>query len=173
MKSHKAQFFSADLVLSLFLFAAILVSFFVTHGYLNRNIETQEKRNDMTLIASSVSSLLIQNGGYPENWETFDKNDINEHSVSVLGLSKNADGWNLAQAKINKFIQLNSSYDSLKDILGIKGQGYEFYVNISTVSQSYVAGIYPVNSKNVINVERFALLDGQRARVNLKVWENE
>ena len=177
--SLKGQFFSADVMLSILLFLGILTSFFATHAYVNRTIENQEVKNDMTQIASFLSSSFVETGGYPDNWETFkkddllkDKGDKDKKYVFAIGLSKNADGWNLNQKKIDKFVELNSSYDFLKDTLGVKGAGYEFYVSISTVSKSYVAGIYPTKAENVINVERFVLLEGQRARFNLKVWEN-
>ncbi len=180
MLLRKGQFFSADIMLSVFLFLTILTSFFSTHSYLNNIIENQEVKNDMTQIASSLSSVLIETGGYPDNWETFkvsdlleDKGDKDKKYVFAFGLSKNADGWNLHQKKIDRFVELNSSYDFLKDNLGIKGSGYEFYVNISTLSKSYVVGVYPTKAENVINIERFVLLEGKRARFNLKVWENE
>lgn len=168
MLSHKGQFFSADIMFSVLLFLTILTSFFATHAYLNENIKNQEVKNDMTMITNSLSSLLISTQGYPSNWETF--GNINKNTVPALGLSKNADRWNLDQDKLNKLVQLNSSYNELKEILGIKGAGYEFYMNISTLSNSYIIGIYPANAETVINTERFVLLEGKRARFNLKVW---
>jgi len=128
---HKGQFFSVDIFLSVLLFLTILTSFFATHSYLNRTIESQEVKNDMTLIANSLSSSLVDTGGYPDNWETFDSSNINKNTVPALGLSRNTDGGSLDQDKVNKLVQLNSSYSNLKDILGIKGGGYEFYLKIS------------------------------------------
>lgn len=177
--SHKGQFFSADVMLSILIFLTILISFFSTHAYFNRTVENQEVENDMSQIAISLSSLLVETGGYPDNWETFkkddllkDKGDKDKKYVFAIGLSKNADGWNLNQKKIDKFVELNSSYNFLKDTLGVKGAGYEFYANVSVPSKSYVVGVYPTKAENVVNVERSVLVEGQRGKFNLKVWEN-
>lgn len=171
LRFGKGQFFSVDLIIAVIIIMITLLVILGANDQINTTIIQKELNNDMLMISSSVSSLLISTSGNPINWEEL--NDINSESVYALGLSNNVDGWNLDQAKVDKFVNLNSSYNELKNILGIRGPGYEFYVNISDYTNGFIIGIEPSNAENIVNIERFVLLEGVKAVLKLQVWNHE
>lgn len=170
----RGQFFSVDMIIAVVIFGIILISFFSINQYVNRHINSEERKNDLFTIAAYASSSLVETPGNPGEWYTYSNKDIEEgedkKKVYSIGLSKNIDGWNLQQEKIDKLVELNESYDSLKNLLGVKGPGYELFVNVSYSGGQHIAGIFPNKAENIVSIERGALLNNQRAKVNVKVW---
>ena len=173
----RGQFFSVDMLIAVVIFGIILISFFSINQYVNRHINNEERKNDLFAIAAYASSSLVETPGNPGEWYTYSNEDIEEgkdkKKVHSLGLSRNIDGWNLQQEKIDKMVALNESYDSLKNLLGVKGPGYELFVNVSYSGGQHIAGVFPNKAENIISIERYALLNNQRAKVSVKVWAHE
>ncbi len=174
---RKGQFFSVDLVIGGALFLFILLSVYTAYNGFSLHVRNQELNNDLFAIGYYVSSSLIETSGEPYDWETknYDGGQGGEkvkEDIFSLGLSQNRDGWVLDQYKINKFVELNQSYNDVKDVLGVRGPGYELFVNVSSSGNQYVFGIAPKNAENIVNVDRFGLLNGAEAKINVKVWQH-
>lgn len=171
-----SQIFSVDAIIAMSAFILILVSSAWAWDSVRSRIYLSEQRNDMEFVAASAISVLIEKPGDPDNWHklaTFD-----ESSISSLGLT-NGVPWVLDTDKAAKLEELSaddSDYVRMKEILGIKGPGYEFFLNITIYEngfgQSYEIGRNPVAAKEVVVLQR-TMASERWAKVVFKVWSTQ
>ena len=169
------------LIIASGIFIVVLLSIAWAWDYSNEKISIDERRNDLEIIARNALDSLIKTEGDPGSWNELAEADFNENNVYSLGLVKNNFGQNVLDSdKIQKLVDLEATkYGTFKKILGILGPGYEFELKVSiwagsSYSDTYTIGLTPIaNTKNIVNIDRFVLLDGDFAKINIKVWENE
>jgi hypothetical protein len=175
IRGKEAQLFSADMLLAIIIFVMILVSVMWLSDFLNEKIRYDENRRMMGITAGYAMSSLVETPGSPDNWETFSTSYFNETNVRSLGLAdKGYGGWQLDTAKVARLSTLGSSkYDEIRDMIGLRGSGYEYYLTISPASGSAVAiGILPeANSTNIIVASRGAMMNSSYTNVSLFLWE--
>jgi hypothetical protein len=123
----------------------------------------------MNILARDVSSILVSSEGDPSNWNVL---EFNETNVRAIGLV--SEPWLLDKDKIVALY--NADYNISKKILGILGPNYNYEIMISkwnntAYSLEYQIGEPVGNAEFVIVNSRYALLDGNWAKVNLKIWK--
>jgi len=167
----KAQIFSLDAVIAIGMFILILLSTALIWNYSREKIAIEETRNDMEIIARNALSVLIETTGKPSNWTDYTFNPTNIYSLGI------ADEFLvLSQTKINSLSL--ADYSTTKTILGILGPNYEFRLNIdvwngTAYASNYTIGLLPDSTASeVVNIERFALLDNIWAKANIKLWKS-
>ena len=194
---RKAQLFSMDIIFAIASFILILLTVAVVWDNSHEKIINTEARNDLELLSHRAFSLLLNSPGNPENWTTLQAADFNASNLLSLGIAKSCSSNNLDQIEKAKScgitadssLQLDSSkisyldtndaslYSAYKTILGISGPNYEFLLQIrpfngTGYSAAYTIGSAPLNATNVVNMERFALLNNQWTLVNMQVWRH-
>ena len=175
--NKKSQIFSLDMLIAMLAFITILVSSIVIWDYSQETINSKERRNELELASMNVLSTLIETPGIPSNWSDFPIQEFNESNVHAIGLAKNNSlglshkgSWEIDQKKLH---YLNSStYEQAKKILGLAG--FEFDLTIKIYNGSDYAFDYSVsgnitNAPDITKLRRYALMDGQRAELILKV----
>jgi hypothetical protein len=194
---REGQIFSVDIVIAVGIFLVILITSIWTIDYSREKIYLSEKRNDMELIARNVLSILIEKEGKPSNWSAMSPSEFNSTNVDSIGLATgnsingydtmwnsnpgggNKNGsWQLDINKVSMFASMNDTkYNhTYKKLLGIIGVGYEFEINISIWNGSgyqlnYTIGVSPKNASNIINIQRFAMINRSWSRFDLRLWE--
>lgn len=194
---NKAQFFSVDIVVAILLFITILISSIYIWDYSKEKIFLSEKSNNLNLLARNTLNALVETTGNPSNWSFIAENEFNESNILSLGLLKSSSlnnynqrekarsgalGCNnLAILDKNKIETLsnynNTKYETQKKILGLLGPNYNFELQIkkwngTAFGINYTIGISPTNeSRNIVRLDRFALLDDEYTDVTIKVWE--
>ena len=194
---NKAQFFSVDLVVAILLFITIIISSIYIWDYSKERIFLAEKRNNLNLLARNTLSSLVETSGNPSNWSSIPETEFNENNILSLGLLKSHSLNNYDQIKKsrsgalglnnlaildkNKIETLsnfnNTKYETQKKILGLLGPNYNFELQIKKWNETafeinYNIGIPPTNeSRNIVRLDRFALLDDEYVNVIIKVWE--
>ena len=179
--NRKSQIFSLDILIAMLAFITILVSSIIIWDYSTETINIKERRNELESASMNVLSLLIETTGIPSNWSNFAIQDFNESNVHAIGLAKNnslglsySGPWEIDQKKI---YYLNSStYERTKKILGLAG--FEFDLTLKIYNGSDYASNYSVSgnitdASDITKLRRYALMDGQRAELILKVARNE
>ena len=168
---NKAQIFSLDAVIAIGIFILILLSAALVWNYSREKISIEETRNDMEIIARNSLAVLIETKGNPTNWTDY---DFNQTDIYSLGL---ADEFLLLNStKINSLS--SADYSTAKTILGILGSNYEFRLNIDTWNgasyiSNYTIGTAPnATASEVVNIERFVLLDDLWAKTTMKLWKS-
>jgi len=167
---NRAQVFSLDLVIAFLVFIGILLSSFVIGDYTTENLEQREIRTELELASIYALSALIETPGVPANWSSDPSN------LTSLGISKNNsysltfDGpWVIDEKKI--FSLNESNYNQTKSSLGL--DAYNFSVTLNTYNGSEYTFNYSlganVSGDEVLQLRRYALLNGDWAEVILKV----
>ena len=67
--SKKSQLFSLDLVVSLVVFLAMVVFLITVWNVSSLRLEEKRGSQELELLAFSISDLLVESKGIPENWE--------------------------------------------------------------------------------------------------------
>ena len=196
-KNKKAQIFSLDLIIAVIIFITVIIFISATLDYSNRKINIQENVNDIDFVAENAISSLVENEGNPSNWSLINVNDFNETNVFSLGLGKSLnfnkddssvksksmslnknDYLNLDSVKIDRLNTLNATkYIEIKNILGIKGSGYEFELiiknwNGNSYDTKYDIGKFSNNNVDfIVKKSRFSLIENNITLVELKIWK--
>jgi len=162
----KAELFSSDFMISIFLFFSVLVIITVYYQNLQTDVYETSNRNDMYSKAINIASLLATTGGYPHGW--------NSTTVKIIGL------YDEGKFNLTKFEYLknNTNYQTAKIMLGTGA--YDFYISLKNISGNvieksqsydYSYGSYPSNSEQTILVKRLGVvnLNGNSTKVTLEV----
>ena len=177
MSRNKAQVFSLDFVIALMLFIVILI---VSEWAWSTSVEKiyfTEGRNDLEILARNAASLLVQNVGDPPNWQNL--SDFNTTNISALGFAKNRP-WFIDEGKVSRLTSLNNTnYSEYKKLLGIRGPGYEFHLNVSKFNKTAfndlaIIGESPnASAESVVKIDRIVLSgdDKNWTKITMKVWK--
>ena len=195
--NKRGQIFSLDLIIAMLMFIVVIILIFQILDYSNNKIGLEESANDISIIAGNAISSLTETEGNPNNWSLISLNDFNESNVFSLGLAKNSNFNNqdssvkgksmssnnngyivLDKNKISRLSSLNNTkYNEIRNILGIKGPGYEFLLSVKNWNgNSYDTikniGRYPDdNAGIVVKKNRMGLIENNITLVEFRVWK--
>jgi hypothetical protein len=161
--NRRSQIFSLDMILGMIVFVFILISAFWAWHITENRINYIRDIRDMTVIAKYSTNELVTSRGFPSRWQYV--SNISE--IKSIGLVEYEE--NIASIeKISKLIYLGKEkYNETKELLGIKGSGYEFYLEIGENS----TGLPYQSSRDVVAVDRAMILtNGSIINIKMKVW---
>ena len=167
----KAQIFTLDMIVATGIFILVLLSTAALWDYSREKIRAEEMRNDLEIMARSALSALVETEGSPSDWAA---QPFTAADIQSLGLAD--EFLVLNQTKISNLSSAN--YTIAKTLLGIPGPGYEFRLDIDTwngtaYAANHTIGLVPnTSATEVVNVERFTLLDDKWAIVEIKIWKS-
>lgn len=197
MKNTRGQIFTFDLLVATAIFLVILL---ITNWAWSTSAEkmaTIERRSDIETISRSALAALVDTEGIPANWSKLSASSFDESTVQMLGLASSQSKSlgdstqrvrtsalglqgvsTLERTKIAALKTLEGTrYDTIKNILGIRGPQYEFHLQVSEwngtgfASTTSVGLIPGSNASQVVRLDRFALINDTRAQLTLKVWQ--
>lgn len=142
MRANKSQMFSIDLMISLVFFVIILLSIAWAWEFSREKMSLAERRNNMNLLAMFSLSALIETPGNPTNWSDLENDDFDESTMKSLGFASSAiSPWILDHDKIQKLFELRQTkYETIKNLLGLRGPGYEFNIKVQMVGGFLIPG---------------------------------
>lgn len=134
--------FSADIVIALMIFIFILMSIAWVWDFSTEKIRLDERRNNMNLISMQSLTSLIQTRGEPADWHFLPEEEFNASNVASLGLvGTTLSAWELDEYKIKKLYEYNQTkYETVKEMLGLRGSGYDFSIKLSKVGGFILPG---------------------------------
>ena len=160
----KAEVFSSDFIIGLFLFLIAIVMFEMFYTNLSAEIGDYKIRSDLHSKANSISETLVTSPGFPEDW--------NSSNVEIIGL------FDSGLVNLTKFDRMKElEYYAMKNKLGLGG--YNLYVHITNSTGSalndYAYGIKEDgNAEQVFYVKRLCLINYSgnitKAILNVGVW---
>lgn len=157
--SLKGQLNSLDLMLAIVIFV-FLLSFVILFRFVDvLDLDKSLTKNKLEADALSLSDALIKSQGVPYNWEK------NSSNVQMIGLVSSPNVLNSEKLQIFT----NMSYTNATQVLGLSSQFY-FYVEDLEENRLYETGNSTLSDKS-ISITRFAILNGEKVRVRLIVYE--
>ena len=174
---NRAQVFSVDFIIALMVFVVLLIASDWAWSTSTENIYFTEGRNDLELLARNAAAMLVQTTGNPSYWNNL--SDFNTSAIYSLGLGKNRP-WYIDEAKVARLKSLNNTnYTVYKTLLGIRGPGYEFHLNVSKFNGTAfnnlaIIGKWPnATAENVVRIERVGLsaTDQEWIKLIISVWK--
>ncbi len=161
----KGQMLTTEFIFGTTIFCLLLVMTLISFNDTNNLINTKIENKKNFDFAFNASDFLVLNSGIPNNWQ-----DLNINSIYQIGLAKSNN--ELDKNKLLKFIDLNSQYSLVKDKLGLSQYDlYISFVNGQSSNTLYEFGINPTNNSAVTIITRYATLDSNIIKINLKVWK--
>jgi len=179
MGKKRGQLFSMDMMFAATIVLFLFVAMTVVHDMLFYSFQTSTAKAEMRDSTLAAADVLVSSAGNPSNWS--DSAGIDAASVKVLGLA--SERGVLDPAKVAGFFQsintttLNSNYSNARRALGLNRPGYNFSVTIYNSTGDKIletnASIAPSASNSTASMQRYALLNGELARLNVRVWKDE
>jgi len=182
MTKSKGQIISLDFIVSMSLFTFIIgMSIFIWNN-LNTQIDEGEKNNMLQTELISISTMLIETPGTPNNWNIFSPSEIDQISQLGLAVSSNE----LSSDKIAALQNLNSTsadYYNTKKLLGLNFE--EVYIEFTDIDgnplningKDMKFGIFPQSSGSIFGISRPIIIendgnDGIRSigNMNMYLW---
>jgi hypothetical protein len=185
--AKRAQSTSMEFLVGYFIFFLLLTLTVVLWSEKVSEIQYSENFYDREETAVDVAEKLVRTHGVPADWGS--------QNVTVIGLAD--EPRVLSKNKIIEFLQIMnysetaptspiylssgcanlSNYECNKEVLGV-GK-YDFYFNLTDINgtvmeinnMTCITGKSPVNETDAITITRTAILDNQRARMKLTLWE--
>jgi len=160
MRGKKGQVNSMDALLSVMVFAILLVFIFASWMGGVASAENAVGRSRMEYAAISASGLLMESTGTPADWEA------NSSAVLMLGLANSQN--TLSAAKVANFSAL--PYETSKSLLGTTS---EFYFVLQEIGGGtlYSAGNSTLLGSTKIVIERYGMLGDKKVRMRLVFYE--
>jgi hypothetical protein len=163
----KAELFSSDFMISMFVFLAAFLVITVYYENLQSDVYENSNRNDMMSRAIKVASLLAESSGYPQYW--------NSTNVQIIGL------YDSGKFNLTKFEYLknDTDYQTAKTMLGIGV--YNFFISLKNTTgdiiekpgtnYNYFYGMPIVNSEQTVLIKRMGVvnLEGNSTKVTMEV----
>ncbi|HOI18892.1 MAG TPA: hypothetical protein PLX15_03445 [Candidatus Woesearchaeota archaeon] len=148
----KGQMFTIDLLFGFILFVIVFLILEGAWVSIREKSMNQDNINDLQLLSDSLAQNLLSSSGNPQGWEDI---EINSSSVKAIGIATSP---NLLSVDKIMTIQSqnNEIYDELKEIFGITGPGYEFYVEIRYLGGGGLFGLNPVIAYTFANSDSYA-----------------
>lgn len=191
----RAQIFTTDFTVAIVVFLFILLAAISIGGYTAERISLEESSNDLEILGRHAVSTLLLTQGIPSNWSHLENTSFS--TVITLGLATNSSisGFNstnkknslglgnsgariLDISKLRRLEELNQNYyGDYKKLLGIRGPGYEFALNVSVwdgtnYKPTYAAGREPLqNATHIVSIYRFALIEDKWAQIQYRTWQ--
>ena len=158
ISTKKGQIWGMDLMIAITIFLVGLMGAYVYA--INYSSEAGEILDEF-FYEGSVSSSLFLSEGSPINWT--------RDNFDTLGITSNN---RINQTKLDDFFQLN--YPEMKR--GLRAQ-HDFYINFTGIKAlgENVEGFgkKPINTKNLVKIERFTIYENKPIKINFYIWEGE
>jgi hypothetical protein len=165
LSSRKGQIWSIDFTSGAVLLTVILLLFILSWNNLAVRWNSSNEYRQMQTDAIFASEALMTTPGDPPSWEMMD----NISSINTIGL---ANGRNeLNTLKIEKLVASNSSYDLIKQKLGV--QKYELGIRITNLEKDithYEFGMFSDGLQTSVIFERIGIINATPVMVNVEVW---
>ncbi len=155
--SKKGQIFSSDFVVSIFLFTFILSLSILIWNNINDQISQREINSIAQTRLVSISTMLVETSGLPENWE--DLGSVSE--ISQIGLATK--GNVLSSSKI--LALKNLPYGNAMNILGLENERiYIVFIdaNGNTLNENgeeMKFGLTPGGSESLYTISRPVIIE--------------
>jgi len=180
------------------IFVFVLLSSVYAWDYASTKMTEKEERIDLEILARDAITALILTPGIPSNWSSINDENFNRTFVLALGLAENItlSGKDSATraatagsthrgsrildpSKVARLVELNNDtyYPLFKELLGIRGSGYEFGLNINVWNGTgygprYAIGREPFDdASNIVGIYRYGLLDGDWVQLRMQAWQ--
>lgn len=161
LNSKKGQLNSIDFLIAAVVFMFLLV-FFVGYWYVSAgDLQNTITRNRLESLGVTITDNFVKSPGVPSNWTD------NTSFIQSVGFvsSQNI----LAESKLENFTNLD--YNISRTMLGLStAQGFYFYVDDVDGDRRYQSG-NSSTSGQVISITRAAILNGEKVKVRLIVYE--
>lgn len=163
--SSKGQIWTSDFLAGTLILTFILLFFLIMWNGTAIRWNTESGYLQRFSSAIFTSEALLTTPGYPANWETM----AGIENVSSFGL---VNGRNeISNAKIERLVAENSSYEEVKDKIGM--QFYDFRLMITNLDKTreyYRFGMpAPAEAESTV-VERLAIINDSIVLVRMEVW---
>lgn len=163
--SSKGQIWTSDFLAGTLILTFILLFFILMWNSTAMRWNSESGYLQRFSSALFTSEALLTTPGEPANWETME----GIGNVTTFGL---ANGRNeISNAKIEKFVAENSSYEGMKEKVGM--QFYDFKLTITSLggkNSYYEFGQGPPADAESTVVERLAILNDSIVLMRLEVW---
>ncbi len=164
--SSKGQIWTSDFLAGTLILTFILLFFLLMWNSTAIRWNTESGYLQRFSSAIFTADALLTTPGQPANWETL----AGVGNVSTFGL---VSGRNeISNAKIEKFVAENSSYEIIKDKIGM--QFYDFKLTITNLdgtSEYHQFGKPPPADAESTVVERLGIINDSVVLMRLEVWE--
>jgi len=138
------------------------------------------KHKDIGYTSESAADQLMKTRGEPADW-----NKSNVHSFGLVNDSRMIDKDKLLEFQLVMDDTQSNDLCSTPGVSNYKCRkylltgGYDVWFNITYLNGSTVeientsisGGLKPVDSKEVIHIQRSGILDGEIVHLNMEVWE--
>ena len=175
-KKRKGQFFSVDAIFASIIFILLILIVQSYWDYSMEKINYAGRREEIEASSRNAINLLLLSEGAPSNWTGLNASSFGQSSVQSIGLIKSGQ-LVLDSSKIDKLLQINTTnYSALKNIIGIP-EKYEFEIKFyrwngtDYALYSYAGSALLDNATDVVNINRYAVLNNTWMQVTFRGWE--
>ncbi len=157
-KGKKAQIITSDFFIALGIMLISLLALFGVWQYQISRFNNRIAFEDLQIRTLQTNKILFSSGE-PNNW--------NSSNVKILGLAESE--RHISSKKLSRLNETNYNYT--KDVLGI--EGYEYSILIKNLQNTTLASYgNPNPQKDVVNLRRIILYEGQISIFELKMWRS-
>ncbi len=158
--NRKAQLFTIDLILGIFIFLLTVVAMFSMWDLYLGRFKKDVIYDENFIKALHITDNFVKTPGYPINW--------NSQNVEVIGLA--TENRNLLVDKVKNLTSM--SIDEAKKILNIENQNFYFAIVLLNGSVIEKLGKKELTThKNKIKIRRPVIYDGKEAMLEFELWE--
>ena len=134
----KAQLFSSDMIVAVFLFLAVAsAALFAWNSAADKSVQTTQ-RQDMEITGTRILDILVKSPGYPIDWE-----NKNATTIGLASYDRTIDA-----NKLNAFLDMD--YNRTREIFGIP---YNYFFKLG----NYTKG---VNGTEAVFARRAVIFNG-------------
>ena len=134
----KAQLFSSDMIVAVFLFLAVAsAALFAWNSAADKSVQTTQRR-DMEITGTRILDILVKSPGYPIDWE-----NKNATTIGLASYDRTIDA-----NKLNAFLDMD--YNRTREIFGIP---YNYFFKLG----NYTKG---VNGTEAVFARRAVIFNG-------------
>ncbi len=162
----RGQLSTIDLIGSIAIYVILLIFIIVYWNLYEKRFDANINEEEMAVSAIKISDFLVENSGFPTNW--------NNSNVQIIGLvSKDRI---LETRKLQSFI--NTTYNKTRNLWNI--ENYQYHLRITDLNGALlnVSGNFtdfgPFQNADedlVLKVRRFALYGGKKVIVEFSLWK--
>lgn len=165
MMQNKGQLLTTEFLFGTTIFCLLLILVLISFSDTSNLIDSKTNSKKDFDFAFTASDFLVLTPGNPNNWQALDLNNV--HHIGLIDSDNE-----INENKLLKFIDLNSQYSLVKEKLGLSQ--YELYVSFTNNQNAnilYEFGIQPTNTSTITAITRYATLNSNIIKINLKVWK--
>lgn len=179
---EKAQYWSADILISSFIFILILGVFAAIKWSINTN--TSEDEDRLLRNALKFADDIMQ-PGMPQEWATMIDlatlcpNGEGTKRVERIGIT---DGWDtntLNETKLLKLIEINKTSCGYSVLRTVFKCPYDFHIyaerdnkTILINGEEFNIGLAPISPRSSVKIDRIVVVNSTVSLLHITVWTN-